>query len=1050
MSAPARAATGAPDARAAAGRAPGRRPASTQARLARLGFSRPAEAEASLGRLNLLAGLGFADDRPAEWAVPADGDAAVVVEALAAVADPSLALRQLDRLALADPHPDDLLCAVRGHDGLRRRLLAVLGASSALGDHLVAQPDLWMALVAEPVFTSAYDLRRELLAAVGADPDDPLPWGSGGSTARDAGDATLVALRLAYRGALLRIAVRDLTTHADVSQTTSELADLAAAALDAGLAVAAAGLPAGSVPCRLAVVAMGKCGGRELNYCSDVDVVFVAEPLESRDGVGGDPEAALRTATLLASSLMDVCGRPTPVGNLFPVDPNLRPEGRNGPLVRTLASHLAYYQRWARTWEFQALLKARPVAGDLRLGGQYVEEVAPLVWSAGEREHFVDDVQAMRRRVEANIPRAELEREVKLGPGGLRDIEFSVQLLQLVHGRTDRTLRSPTTLDALEALVAGGYVGREDGVQLDGAYRFLRDVEHRLQLQHLRRTHTVPNDPAALRWLGRSLGFADGVAFEQERLRRATEVRRLHEKLFYRPLLASVVRLPVEEAGLRMGPAAAKTWLTALGFADATAALRHLETLSGGLSRRASIQRTLLPVMLGWFAQSADPDAGLLAFRHISDRLGSTPWYLRSLRDDGPTAERLAALLGGSRLLSDLVGRAPEALRSLGDDAALTPHDLDDFGPEILAIVGRTEDAQRAVAAVRGVRRRELLRIGSGYLLGLTPHPALAPALSDVATATIAGALAAAERTVLAEWRTPRLPMTLAVIGMGRLGGREQGFSSDADVVLVHEARSVTPGGPVSESEGARAAHAVVEEMRRLLALPAADPPLVLDADLRPEGRQGPLTRSLASYERYIGTRLQTWEAQALLRAVPLVGSAELAERFCALIAPVRYPTEFTGVDEVRRMKKRVETERVSSQVIPSMRWRDVKLGPGGLADVEWTVQLLQLVHGARVPALQTPSTLGALDAALGAGLLAAADATVLRDAWRRAARLRDAVVLVSGRILDVVPTSGRPLAGVARLAGQVATDDPEDVLLAWRDQAAECREVCVRLRAEV
>ena len=286
---------------------------------------------------------------------------------------------------------------------------------------------------------------------------------------------------------MLHLAARDLTGEASVDEVGQELADLADAVLEAALAIARAELPADAAPARLAIVAMGKCGARELNYASDVDVIFVAEPAPASRAASQRrrataEEAALRTATKLAAGVIQVCERSTPEGSIFPVDPNLRPEGRQGPLVRTLASHLAYYDRWAKTWEFQALLKARAAAGDLDLGERYVAKVSPLVWQASQRENFVEDVQAMRRRVEATLPKNMAGRELKLGPGGLRDIEFAVQLLQLVHGRADERLRVPATLPALKALADGGYVGRADADDLAGAYRFLRRTEHLLQL----------------------------------------------------------------------------------------------------------------------------------------------------------------------------------------------------------------------------------------------------------------------------------------------------------------------------------------------------------------------------------------------------------------------------------------------------------------------------------------------------------------------------------------------------------------------------------------
>ena len=391
------------------------------------------------------------------------------------------------------------------------------------------------------------------------------------------------ALRVGYRRRLLHLAARDLTGAEGSGQVAAELADLAAAALEAALAIARSQLPPGSAPCRLAVIAMGKCGGRELNYASDIDVIFVAGPGAEQAGPGaetgqagdGREAAALRTATRLAAGMIRVCSAAATEEALFPVDPNLRPEGRDGPLVRTLASHRAYYERWAKTWEFQALLKARPVAGDAELGQAYLAAIGPMVWQSAQREHFVADVQAMRRRVLGSLPADRAGREIKLGPGGLRDIEFAVQLLQLVHGRTDETLRAAATLDALAALARGGYVGREDAASLAAAYRFLRSVEHLLQLRQLRRTHMLPEDPAVLRQVGRALramrdaepGHGDPADDLLAQWRRhASQARRLHEKLFYRPLLEAVARLPGEAA--RLTQEAARARLEALGYAD--------------------------------------------------------------------------------------------------------------------------------------------------------------------------------------------------------------------------------------------------------------------------------------------------------------------------------------------------------------------------------------------------------------------------------------------------------------------------------------------------
>ncbi|MFJ8213302.1 bifunctional [glutamine synthetase] adenylyltransferase/[glutamine synthetase]-adenylyl-L-tyrosine phosphorylase [Streptomyces sp. NPDC096033] len=961
---------------------PGRR-SSTFIRLLRSGFTDPTAASRLL-------------DADALAAVRADP---VLLDALGATADPDLALLGLVRLAEAQT-PEDLpllLDTLVAAKPLRDRLLGVLGASEALADHLARHPRDWQALVTY----EAADLHPGLpeFEAGLADAHDP------------------VALRVAYRRCLLSIAARDVCATIDVAQTAAELADLATATLRAALRIASAAAPQDAAACRLAVIAMGKCGGNELNYVSDVDVIFVGEAAP-----GTDEGKGIQAATRLASHLMRICSETTVEGSIWPVDANLRPEGRNGPLVRTLASHMAYYQRWAKTWEFQALLKARAVAGDPELGAQYIEAITPLVWQAAERENFVADVQKMRRRVVDNIPASQIDRELKLGPGGLRDVEFAVQLLQLVHGRTDTSLRSGTTLDALHALAAGGYVGRADAAQLHDAYRFLRAMEHRIQLYRLRRTHLVPEDEADLRRLGRSMGLrTEPVAGLNKAWRRhASVVRRLHEKLFYRPLLDAVAQLAPGET--RLSPAAAGQRLEALGYADPASALRHLEALASGVSRKAAIQRTLLPVLLGWFADSADPDAGLLNFRKVSDALGKTPWYLRLLRDEGAAAENLARVLSAGRLAPDLLMRAPEAVALLGDPEGLQPRTAEALEQEVLAAVGRAESGEAAVAAARGVRRRELFRTAAADIIasyGTEDSPAekdcgalvdrVGDAVSELTAATVAGALRAAVRDHWGE----TLPTRFAVIGVGRFGGHELGYGSDADVLFVHDPRE-----GVDEQEAAKAAQTVIAEMRRLLQLPTADPPLLIDADLRPEGRSGPLVRTLASYAAYYRRWSLTWESQALLRAEPVAGDADLGRTFIDLIDPLRYPAEGLGEDavrEIRRLKARMEAERLPRGADPTLH---TKLGRGGLSDVEWTVQLLQMRHAWAEPGLRTTRTRQALAAAHAAGLIPAEEAQILDEAWVLATRVRNAVMLVRGRAGDTFPTDARELAAVGRYLG--------------------------------
>jgi glutamate-ammonia-ligase adenylyltransferase len=929
--------------------------------------------------------------------------AEALLHLLGVTADPDQAASYLADLADRVDDRDDLLRVLGDDEGTAMRLLSVLGASAALGDHLLKHPEHWRELTDSGLGSTrppAFALRDTLLRAVGADPADDAPV----ATAPDS--AAVDALRVHYRRLLLRLAARDLAHGLGVDDVTAELADLAGATLEAALAVARARAGQPGRAARLAVVAMGKCGGHELNYVSDVDVVFVVEPED-----GYDEQAAIRGGTLLASSLMRVCSDHTAEGTIWPVDANLRPEGRAGALVRTLAGYVGYYERWAKTWEFQALLKARPVAGDRALGAAYTEAVMPLVWTAAERENFVTDAQAMRRRVVDHIPTSHAERQIKLGAGGLRDVEFAVQLLQMVHGRADASLRSGATLSALARLTQGGYVGRDDGETLDLAYRFLRTLEHRMQLQRLRRTHVLPDDEPTLRRLGRAMGYLKDplTTLDREWRRHGREVRRLHEKLFYRPLLAAVARLPGDE--LRLTAEAARQRLSALGYLDPSAALRHLEALTSGVTRTARIQRTLLPAMLGWFADCPDPDAGLLGFRQISENLGATPWYLRVLRDEGEAAQRMARVLASSRYATDLLLRAPDAVALLGDADGLVPRSHAALVKEMLATGSRQTDPREGVKVVRAVRRRELFRIAVADLLGELDVVSVGDALTDVTSATLEAGLALAEAAVEVE-RRATTPIRMAVVAMGRYGGHEMGFGSDADVLFVYE-----PLDGATE-EAARAAHDTANELRRILALPMSDPPLEVDADLRPEGRQGALVRSLDSYAAYYAKWSSLWESQALLRADALVGDPDIGRAFIGLVGPLRYPPgglSAAQVTEIRRLKARVEKERLPRG---ADRATHLKLGRGALADVEWTVQLLQMQHGHEVAGLRTTRTLAALEAAVEAGLLGADDADLLATAWRLAGRVRNAITLVRGRSSDSLPRDARERAALAHVLG--------------------------------
>lgn len=895
--------------------------------------------------------------------------------------------------------------------------------------------------------------RTRLLHAVGADPDAERPRARTELTGKDG----YVALRVAYRAELAKIALIDVCSPDPVELMPTigrHLADLAAAALEGALAIARTEVAEGAggglcaAPARgasvdaldLAIIGMGKCGARELNYISDVDVVYVIAPAPASDlPEGAEPlteQQCAQIGTELVHALTKAIMAPAPEPPLWEVDANLRPEGKDGPLVRTVESYVSYYKRWAENWEFQALLKARPVAGSAHLGRRFAHAIDPFVWDSAARESFVESVQAMRARVTDNIPPAQVEQQIKLGPGGLRDIEFTVQLLQLVHGRTDPTVRTKSTIESLEALTGSSYISRADAQTFALYYKKLRLLEHRIQLSQLRRTHLMPAKEHERRALARSLVSPERLGtLSAEQMYKAWQklkrnVRSLHERVFFRPLLAAVSTLSRDEVALT--ESAAQDRLAALGYRDPRGAMRHIQALTSGVSRRAEIQRHLMPVLLGWFADGVDADAGLLGFRIVSESLGTTSWYLRMLRDSPAAAERLCHILSSSRYITDLLEDAPTSITWLDKVADLQPLGAAALKAEIASLLSRHDDSAEAMRAVRYLRRREILRIAMGDALNLLGVQQVCTGLATVDECTIGAALALAEREeITAKEREeaagireipeeePENPLLteITVIAMGRLGGAENGFGSDADVMFVH--RPVEGAG---EEEAQSQANRIVNRLMQLIKQPVrpairAERPLEVDADLRPEGKQGAMVRSLDSYRAYYERWAETWEFQALLRARPIAGSEELGRAFIELIDPYRYPREFTAeqAQQVRRMKARVEHERMPHG---ADRTRQLKLGRGGLSDVEWLVQLIQLQHAHEVQGLRTTSTLEALNAAVEANLVAAEDAEVLRDAWLLATKIRGGNVLRGVRQSDLLPTLRDALEAVARWSG--------------------------------
>jgi glutamate-ammonia-ligase adenylyltransferase len=820
-------------------------------------------------------------------------------------------------------------------------------------------------------------------------------------------------LRATYRSHLLRIVDFDLSSPDPLSayeSVSSALTKLTDAALSAAMELAGkelvseGRLSADQIKaCQLAVIAMGKTGAEELNYVSDVDVIYVVDA-ESID-------SGTKLATRLAACLFE----PDYEEGLWQVDANLRPEGKSGALVRTLEAHKTYYEKWAEPWEFQALLKARPAAGSIQLGNRYIDQIKPLIWSYPERSRIVESTRHLRKRVLENLTKDAAQRDIKLGRGGLRDVEFTAQLMQLVHGVTDETLRSPNTILALNALSESGLLARDDSRNLQKGYQLLRVVEHRIQLIKLRRTHLIPVDKSELRRVARGLNLNWTAQDLETRLDETrTSVAALHDSVFYRPLLAATAALEVGD--VQLSDAAINTRLRAIGFRDPAGAMHHISALTSGVSRRATIQKTLLPVLIRWMAEGIDPDRALLSFRRLSESLGETHWFLKMLRDSSGAAERLMRVLSSSSFIARLLEHIPDSSAWFGEASSLNPMSKDKLLQEMQAIADR-EDTETAAELVRQIRRREVLRLAIGGVLGELSMVQISQGLTNLVDNYLTIMLRLATKEVGSE-------LDFGIIAMGRWGGGELGFGSDADAMLVYQSES-------DESQQ------VAERIASQLMLLSKDSLLEfeLDLGLRPEGKNGPRVRSLASYSAYYEKWADTWEFQALLRARMLTGSESLKESFYTLIDHYRYPEQLSEkqLTEIRRIKARVESERLPLGADPA---RHLKLGRGSISDIEWLVQLYQLRFAYQYPQLRSEGTLAVLTELERLSLITHDQSQTLRAGWSIATRARSALVLAVDKLVDLLPTDRVQLEATARIleyAPGAAAQLEDDYLSATR-----------------
>lgn len=756
------------------------------------------------------------------------------------------------------------------------------------------------------------------------------------------------------------------------------------------------------------VIAMGKWGAEELNYSSDVDLMFVHDIYEP------DPEAGRTAALALASRLVADLSSPTFDGPGLVVDADLRPEGTRGPLSRGIDAFASYYDKWAEPWELQALIKARAAAGQTGLGKRFIELVNGVIWRTGL------DVEALRglRRLKSLAESGAASTDIKRAPGGIRDIEFTIQMLQLVHGRHDESLREGSTLEALGSLEAGGYLTNDEYVELEAAYVFLRELEHRIQLWDLRQTHRFPASLDDQLRLAYSMRLADAGALVQQLNKTRFATRTLHERIYFRPVLESLVGSP----SARLGPEQAEERLIALGFREPGAASIAIGELTKGLSRRSRAMQQMLPLMLDWLSLSPDPDLGLGQLRLLLAKTPDHSTLVALLLNDPGAGERLCMLLGTARLVGDLMDRIPEFIPRLRHEEMIDDiRSKNESIERLMGLLDSRPDYDDRIGTIRRFARRGRLRIAARDILHHHNVFGSIEALSDTADTAVVGAVRVA---------TNEDPTGFCVVAMGRWGGGELSYGSDLDLMYVYDG--------IDRQQGL----SLPSDLALILSEPGRHGEgYELDAGLRPEGRNGPIARSVDSYARYYEEWAEPWELLALTRARPVAGDELVGRKLLDQLEPFLWRSHLPHAvaHAIRAIKARVETERISADEDPDFH---LKLGPGSLSDVEFLTQLLQLRHGGQNPRLRTPATIPALAALRDAGHLSESDHSALASSYEFCTQVRLRLHLQRGRLVNSLPTDPHHLS---ILASSLGFDRTFELRERYRQVTRRARRVFIR-----
>jgi glutamate-ammonia-ligase adenylyltransferase len=978
-----------------------------------------------------------------------------ILESVVQSPSPDAALNNLERVsaecagAIQKLDPKDL-----------SRLVAVCGSSNFLIAIILKHPEL-LAWLFDEGLAEARSL--ESLTAEAASRVEGL------TSVEDASKE----LRLMKQKEYLRIGSRDLLRIAPLEETTRELSDLASACLDAAVKFsiarhkAAHGSPlyvqdGVEKEAGLTVIGMGKLGGRELNFSSDIDIIYIYSSdkgdttgVEGKEGSSISLHAFFVKASMMVTKLIS---NVTEDGFVFRVDLDLRPEGRSGDAANSLRSAEVYYESWGQMWERAAMIKARPVAGSVELGEEFLSMIRPFVFRKYLDFTAIEEIKSMKEKIDLSLLRRNPDAiDVKLGAGGIREIEFFCQALQLIHAGKDASIRERNTLKTLSALLSRKYIKEDEERLLRDAYRFLRDLEHRIQIVEGRQSQAIPPSPDALERLARMMGFKDAAGkkageFFWEEYRKTTHtVHEIFRSLFYASEEAAEVPSHIRALlSPDLPEADAQEMLAEIGFRDTEKAAKNLALIREGpsfvhLSPKARvILQKLGPRFLERASRSPDPDRSLGHLERFISSVGARTTFYSLLLENPGVMDELIKVMGTSVFLSRDLIEHPESLDILlSPELSIPCKRKEDILSPFLAEAASSRDYEAKLDAIRRLKSQELFRIGMNDIAGALTLRQVSNQMTFVAEAALEAAIVLAKGE-LRERYGEAATGSFGVIGMGKLGGRELIYGSDLDIIFVYsDAEDGRTTGPkeISSHEyfvklGQRIISALTLRTKEGFVFN-------VDARLRPSGSAGPLVVSEEALLKYHSGATQVWERQALTKARAAAGDLAFISGVVKKLWDTLYSRELTpaDVDEMLRIRGRMEVEIAKED---ANRY-NIKTGEGGIVDSEFLVQALQLKWGGTKKGLQTPYTMKALARAGNEGLLSAEELSDVKDAYIFMRSIETRQRIVHDRPEGYLFKDSEELNSLARRLGYSGMDAGEKLLKTYAGYAEKVRKIYLK-----